>query len=473
MLTSSYIFFLYALFFMMIRSFFAAALFFSLCLMGVDAHAQSHEDNRELVDRVVAVVGSDAILKSEVDQIAASMVQQQEQRSSVTPEMWRAGLDQLINQRVMTEIARRDTNITISDEQLDAQLDRQIQQMAQQAGSEEALAEAYGQTPAELRETFREDFRDQLLAQRVRQQRLSRVRITPSEVEEWFNEIPESELPMLPESVRLSHIVRYPEPTEEAREEAEEIITTIRDSIVTGGAEFENMARQFSEDPGSRSQGGRITDINVNDFVPEFAAVASRIDEGEVSQPFYNPTHTGYHIVRVNERRGNTVDLNHILIQVDERAADAQAAIDYLSAVRDSVVNQGKSFARMAKRHSQETRSAEMGGRVLDPRSGMPDLVLDRLGSSWRESLRGLEPGDVSEPNRVRLLDGDRGYHIVQLHRRTPEHRVNLEMDYERIRQFALQEKQGRVLEEWLAEKRNEVYVKVMVENPEDIMAAQ
>lgn len=458
---------------MMLRSLFASALLISLCLVGVDAHAQSHENNRNLVDRVVAVVDSDVILKSEVDQIATTLVQQQGQQNDVTPALWREGLDQLINQRVMTEIARRDTNITIPDEQVDAQLDRRIQQMVQQAGGEEALTEAYGQTPAELRESLREDFRGQMLAQRVRQQRLSRVRITPSEIEEWFSEIPEEELPVLPASVRLSHIVRYPQPTEEARAEAEEIITTIRDSIVTGGADFEEMAQQFSEDPGSRSQGGRISDINVNDFVPEFAAVASRIDIGEVSQPFYNPTHTGYHIVRVNERSGNTVDLNHILIRVDPRGSDENAAVEYLSAVRDSVINHDQSFARMASRHSQETRSAEMGGRVLDPRSGMPDLVLDRLGASWQESLRDLEPGDVSEPNRVRLLDGDRGYHIVQLHRRTPEHRVNLEMDYERIRQFALQEKQTRVLEEWIAEKREEVYVEVMVENPEDIMAAQ
>ncbi|MFO8232013.1 MAG: peptidylprolyl isomerase, partial [Longimonas sp.] len=209
------------------------------------------------------------------------------------------------------------------------------------------------------------------------------------------------------------------------------------------------------------------------DFVPEFAAVASRIEEGEVSEPFYNPTHTGYHIVRVNERRGNTVDLNHILIEVDQRSADAEAAIEYLSTVRDSVVNHDQSFARMAKRHSQETGSAELGGRVLDPQSGMRDLVLDRLGASWKESLRDLESGDISEPNRVRLLDGDRGYHIVQLHRRVPEHRVNLEMDYERIRQFALQEKQARVLEEWLAEKREEVYVEIKVDDPEDFVAAQ
>lgn len=437
------------------------------------AQAQSDGNSREMVDRVVAIVESDVILKSDVDQIANGLVQQQRGVSEMTPELWREGLDQLINQRIMTEIARRDTNITIPDEQVNAQLERQIQQMAEQAGGEEALAEAYGQTPAELRETLRDDFRSQMLAQRVRQQRMNRVRITPSEVEEWFNEIPESELPTLPASVRLSHIVRYPEPTEEARAEAEEIITTIRDSIMTGGAEFEEMARQFSEDPGSRRNGGRINGISVNDFVPEFAAVAARIEEGEISQPFYNPTHTGYHILRVNERRGNTVDLNHILIEVDQRSADSETAIEHLSAVRDSVLNHDKSFERMAKRHSQETRSADMGGRVLDPQSGMRDLVLERLGASWQESLRGLEPGDISEPNRVRLLDGDRGFHIVRLERRVPEHRVNLEMDYERIRQFALQEKQARVLEEWLAEKRKEVYVEVKVNDPSDFVASQ
>ncbi|MES3629557.1 MAG: peptidylprolyl isomerase [Longimonas sp.] len=460
---------------MMIRS--LSAFFLLACVTAAGlvhgSHAQTPSDNREIVDRVVAVVESDVILKSDVDQMVASMQQQRQQRGEASSEMWSEGLNQLINQRVMAEIARRDTNITIPDEQVDAQLERQIQQMAAQAGGEDALAEMYGQTPAEMRESFRDEFRDQMLADQVRRQRVNRVRITPSEIEEWFNQIPEEELPILPASVRISHIVRYPEPTEEARAEAEEIITAIRDSVVAGGASFEEMAEQFSEDPGSAQRGGRIDNISLDGFVPEFAAVAARIPEGEVSEPFYNPTHTGYHILRVNERRGNTVDLNHILIRVDRRSADESQTIEFLNTVRDSILHHGQPFERMASRHSQETRSADMGGRVVDPRTGTRDLAIEQLGPSWQRSLRGLEEGEISEPNRVRLLDGDRAFHIVKLHRRVPEHRVNLEMDYERIRQFALQEKQARVLEEWLQEKREEFYINILVDDPEALMASQ
>ena len=428
--------------------------------------------DRTVSDQVVAVVGSDIILKSEVDQMVASMQQQQQQSpDTVTPELWEQGLHELINQRVMAEIAERDTNIVIPDEQIDAQLQRQIQQMAQQAGGEQELEEMYGQSIAELQENFRDEFRAQMLADEVRRQRMERVRITPTEVEEWFNQIPEAELPILPESVRMSHIVRYPEPTDAAKEEAEEIITTIRDSITTGGADFEDMASQFSEDPGSARNGGRISGVTIDNFVPEFAAVAARLPEGEISEPFYNPTHTGYHIVRVNERRGNTVDLNHILIQVDRRSADESEAIEYLEAVRDSIVNMGQPFGRMASRHSQETRSADMAGRVIDPQSGTRDLVLEQLGSAWRETINSIEEGEISEPRPVRLLDGERAFHIVKLHRRTPEHRISLDMDYERIREFALQEKQARVMEEWIEDQRESVFVEIKIDDPSDVMA--
>jgi peptidyl-prolyl cis-trans isomerase SurA len=120
-------------------------------------------------------------------------------------------------------------------------------------------------------------------------------------------------------------------------------------------------------------------------------------------------------------------------------------------------------FELMARRHSEEDRTAENGGRVTDPQSGTRDLVLDALDPSWRRSIRELEEGEISPPTKVTLLNGEEAYHIVRLDRRTPAHRANLEMDYESIRRLALQDKRNRRMREWISGLRDEVYVNVRV----------
>jgi len=285
------------------------------------------------------------------------------------------------------------------------------------------------------------------------------VRITPSEVEAWFQQFPEEQLPELPDIVRLAHIVKYPEVSEAAQQEAREIISAIRDSIVVSGANFEDMARQFSEDQGSARQGGRYPDYEIGDLVPEFGAVAARLPTGEISEPFR--TQFGFHIMRLNERQGDQVDFNHILIQVDERSADIQPALEFLSTIRDSIVTHNQPFDRMARRHSEEERSAEVGGRVLDPQSGERDLFLERLDRSWQRTIRALEPGEVSQPREVQLLDGARAAHIVKLQAFIPAHRVSLETDYERIREFALQDKRAERMQRWIEGLREDMHVEL------------
>mgnify|MGYP006283452573 CR=1 FL=1 len=437
-----------------------AALLLSSTL-ALPAQAQQQIAQGEVVDEIAAVVGDNIILTSEVDQLVRRQTQQQ--GASYSDDLWMRGLQNLIDQQVLAEKARRDTTLTISDEQLSSQLNRQIERFKKQAGGEKQLERMYGKSILEIKETFRADLRDQLLAQRLRQRRMQNIDITPSEVRQFFENIPQDSLPDLPKTVRLSHIVRYPKPSKAAREEARNIITTIRDSIVNKGASFTAMARQFSDDQGTAANGGLIQNVNLNELVPEFAAVASRTPVGEVSQVFYNDSRNGYHIMRVNSRSGGTVSFNHILIRINPDATEDEQAIQYLNAVRDTLKNYEVPFELMARRHSEDERSSENGGRVTDPQSGTRDLVLDALDSSWRRTLRDLEEGEISQPTEVQLLNGDRAYHIVKLERRTPAHTVNLEMDYQRIRQLALQQKRQRKMQEWLDELRNEIYVDIRV----------
>ena len=424
-------------------------------LLPSQAHAQ------QTLDRIAAVVGDEIILTSEVDQMVKRQVQRGQQ--SYSNDLWMQALQDLVDQKILAEKARRDTTLTISDQQVSAQLDLQIQRMAKRAGGEEELERIYGKSILEIKETFRSDFRSQLLAQRLRQRRMQKVEITPSEVRQFFQEIPQDSLPTLPKTVRLSHIVQYPKATNEAKQQARQLISTVRDSIVNGGASFEDMASQFSDHTSTASSGGRLGEVNLDQLVPEFAAVATRTPVGEISQVFYNESQEGFHILRVNSRSGSTVNLNHILIKVGPGGTNEKEVKSFLRTVRDSIVNQGMSFELMARRHSEEDRSAQNGGRVTDPQSGTRDLVLDALNPSWRRTIRNLDTDELSQATQVKLLNGDQAYHIVRVDRRTPSHRVNLEMDYERIRQLALQDKRNQKMREWVSQLRDEVYVDIRV----------
>jgi peptidyl-prolyl cis-trans isomerase SurA len=427
------------------------------------AQAQTQAQDGQVIDRIVAVVEDNVILKSEVDQLVSRQVRRR--NASYSEDLWMDALQQLVDQELLAEKAQRDTTITVSDQQLTSQLNRRIERLKQRAGGEEQLEQVYGQSILEIKETFREDLRRQILAQQLRQRRTQNINITPSEVRQWFERIPQDSLPRIPKTVRLSHIVRYPKPTEGARAEAQSLITSLRDSIVDGGASFEAMARQFSDASGAGSSGGALNDVNLDDLVPEFAAVASRTPVGQISQAFYNENQNGYHIVRVNARDGSTVDLNHILIKAP---TSEERTKEYLNAVRDTLLNEDDvSFEEMARRHSEDDRTAENGGRVTDPDRGTRDLVLKNLGPSWTRTIQNLEPGEISRPVKVQLLSGDEAFHIVRLERRVPAHRVNLDQDYNRIRQLALRDKRNRKMQEWFDQLRNEIYVDVRISKSE------
>lgn len=435
----------------------------SLLLGAPPAAAQT--SNSQVLDEVVAVVGDQPILRSEVSALAQNAVRQSRGRQQMTKELWMNALNQMINQKVMAEKARQDTTLMVTDQQVDQQLNRRIQQIASQVGGESRVEEMYGKSIVQLKSELRQEFRSQLLAQQLQQRRMQDINVTPTEVRSWFEEIPSDSLPQLPEMVRLAHIVRYPQPNEAVREAAQSRLQSIRDSIVSGAATFEEMARRHSEHAGSASRGGRMQGFNINDLLPEFSAMATNLQEGEVSPIFETPQ--GFHIMQLNERRGDVIDFNHILIKVDQAQLEGTQAVERLEAVRDSIVNQGAPFELMAKRHSEEESSANMGGRVVDPQTGRRDLQLERLGPSWRHTIRQLEEGEVSQPTQVELLSGEQAYHIVKLQKHEPPHRLSLETDYDRIKQLALQEKQSRIMQEWLERLRDDVYVDVRVEPTE------
>lgn len=413
------------------------------------------------LDGIAAVVGEQVVLYSEVN----ALVQQSTQAGRpAPPDLWSRALDRLVDQRVVIAKARQDTTLNVTDDVVSQQVDRQVASLAAQAGGEQALAAAYGRSIDEIKASLRQDVRDEILLQQYRGRRMFSVSITPGEVREWFQRIPADERPLIPELVRVAHVVRKAQPDEAGRQAVRSFAEALRDSVVAGQATIEELADRYSDDPGNTradgsKNGGLYTTLRLSDLEARFRAAAGAAEIGAISPVFETPF--GYHVMRVNERQGEQISFNHILLEVEPGEAEQQAARALLTTLRDSVVTGGVPFEAIARRHSQDPYSAQRGGFVSDPQSGQRDLQTEGLGPLWRATLDTLEVGEVSMPGAVELLDGTPAYHFVLLQKRTPEHTLAIEDDYSLLSQYALQEKQNRVLGEWVQDLRRSVYVDV------------
>ena len=433
---------------------------------------QSHaQQSRQLADQIVAHVNENIILKSEIDQNVADYIRQS--RVSGEPiefstELWYAFLESAVDNYVLLEKAEIDS-ITVSDDEVNSRMDMRMQQLVQQAGSKQALEQAFGKSIIQIKADFREQFREQMLTSKVREQKIQTVEITRPEVREFFNRIPTDSLPTIPEQVSLSQIVIVPPAKKDAEKGALELAQQLRDSIVTHGKSIEELARRHSDDPGSAENGGLLPMMGLDELVPEYSAAASALKPGGISEVV--KTQFGYHIIRLNRRVGDQIETNHILISIDEDQLDEQYAINRLEALRDSIVNNlDVEFSDVARKYSEDPNTANLGGKIFDPQSGERLIPLNRLDPSmYRIVLLMDEVGTISEPKSFTLQrQNKKAYRIVRLDRQIPEHIANLQQDYERIKNIALQQKQYRIMQKWMQNLRETIYVEYTIDTPSD-----
>lgn len=441
-------------------------LLFILLLFASNTQAQN---TPQLADQIVAHVNEHVILKSDVDQLVSDYMRQAraaDQNVEFSRELWFEFLQQEVDRKVLLEKAEIDS-ITVSNEEVSLQMDQRIRQLTAQAGSEEALEQAFGKSIIQLKADFREDFREQMLASRVQEQKRQSITITRPEVEEFFNAIPTDSLPTIPEQVSLSQIVKIPPPLGDAKEKTYEFAEQLRDSIVVHGKSIEELASRYSEDSNSASGGGLLPLMSLDELVPEYSAAAAALQPGGVSEVV--ETQYGYHVIQLERRVGDRIETRHILLTVDGSELDEDYAINRLNTIRDSILtNPEVKFSTVAKELSEDPNTAPYGGKIFDPETGERLIALNRLDPAmYRVVLLMDEEGTISEPRSFTIQSQNtKAYRIVRLDKQIPEHIANLDQDYERIKSIALQQKRFRVIQEWMQELKEDVYIEYKIDVP-------
>lgn len=425
------------------------ALMMLACCTGLVSEIQGQTAaKRELLDRVVAIVGQDVITATEL----ATQVQMYALQSNIRPSnetematLQRRILDQMISDRLLVQEAKKDTSISVRPDDVERSLDEQLARLATNLGSPEALAqrlEAEGLTLRELRRRYSRDIENQLLRQRLVQGRLSDVTISRPEVEQFYQQFRDS-LPATPEGIRLAHILLPVNASPKLEDSVKQLATKLRERILAG-ADFATVASQYSG-LGTAESGGDLGFVAKEDLVPEFARAAFQLQPGEISGTVR--TQFGWHVIKCEEKREERARLRQILLPVTPTAQDTLRARQHADSIL-TVLRAGAPFDQMAKDISTDSESRAQGGEL-----GW--FALAELPDEYAEMLRGwTTPNDFRGP-----LVSRHGVHIFKLLEHQAEEKLDLKKGYDKVKELARQQKTGQVVDEWLASIRKKTYV--------------
>jgi peptidyl-prolyl cis-trans isomerase SurA len=405
---------------------------------------------QQVLDQIAAIVDDDIILQSEVTQAAYLLAMQMSIDPVKSPKEFQkiqsTSLDNLINQKVLLIQADKDT-IKADERQVETLLQQQMQNITQQLGGEQKVEEYFGTTMSKIRRNYRDEIEKNVRITRVRDQKLANQKISRREVEQFYTAKKDS-IGQIPESVDISHILIVVKPGEVARKAAYEKIKSIRDKI-EAGEDFNEMARTNSEDPGSASRGGDLGLMTRGDFVRPFEEVAFNLKPGELSDIV--ETEFGYHIIRLIEKRGDKIHAEHILVSIKPTREDEVIAAEKIKKIHTELKS-GAKFTDLVGIYSDDESTKNQQGHL-------GTFEMSQLRETAKEfvyALKGLKPGDISDPIRTPY-----GFHILILNSREEARELSLDKDWDRLERMALEYKKQKEFKRWLDEIKENVFIEI------------
>lgn len=416
----------------------------------------AQESTRKKIDGVVAVIGNFVVLESDIDKAYVDLKNQ----GINTTEIKRCQLlGNLMETKLYTHHAIQDS-IPVSDAQIDGQVNQRIDYMKQNLGSEEKILKFYRKdNMIDFKKELAGILKNQSLSSSMQEKIVEEVTVTPDEVKQFFKVIPKDERPEIGAEIEMSQIVIEPKPNIEEVKTTIERLKGFRDDVINNGASFATKAVLYSQDPGSRSTGGKYTITRKDPFAKEFKEAAFRQQEGEVSKPF--KTDFGYHIVTVDKVLGQKREVRHILLVPEITNEVLNKYKSVADSLRKNITENKISFADAAKQYSDEKETRADGGIVINPVTSDKRFELTKLDPILYEQVSGLEEGEISKVLGEQDRQGNKFFKIIEVTKKLPEHIADFGKDYTKIQELALKQKKLKAIKKWQKEKIVDTYVKV------------
>lgn len=433
-------------------------IFSCLLLLILFAGASLAQSQKIVADKIIAKVGDKIILKSDIDN-AISDYKRQGPDVQLPPNPDCAFLEGQLIQKVLVLQAERDS-ITISDDDIDALLDNRIRYFINEYGSQDVLEQIAGKTVYQLKEDLRQQFYESQLADKIRNKILEDVKITPTEVKDFYDKIPKDSLPFYESQLEVGQIVIYPKANPDVEAYITNQLLDIKKQVESGQKKFADMAKIYSQDPGSKDNGGQYS-INRNDknWDPTFLSAAFKLKEGQISPVIKSKF--GLHIIQMVSRAGDDAVIRHILIIPSVTNTEIEAAKHKLDSVRSKIIAGNLTFNEAVNKYSEDENTKYTAGRITSPTTGETSLTIDQLDKDLVVNLKNMKVGDITQPLSYTDERGRTAVRLVNFISQTQPHRENLKDDYDKVAQRALAEKKQTALETWFKQHISNFYIDI------------
>ncbi len=409
-----------------------------------------------VIDQVVAVVGRNIILQSDIEN---QYIQYRLQRgiSGTAEEIRCQILEDLLFQKLLLNQAEVDS-ITVTSVQVEMEMERRLRFFISELGSQERLEAYYNKSINEIKNELRRLVQDQMLVEQVQMGIMSKVQVTPSEVRAFFRSIPKDSIPMVNTEYEIAHIIKKPPISIDEKLAVRERLNGIRQRILAG-ERFSTMAILYSEDPGSARKGGELGLYGRGELFPEFEAVAFRLRDGEISEIV--ETEAGFHILQLIERRGEYVNVRHILLSAKPSPENLEAARLELDSIAELIRGGELSFQEAVRKFSDEENKTDKG-MLLNPYTGGIRFEAEQLDPQVSFVIDRLQVGEISNAVPMKTEDGKDAFRLLMLKHKTEPHIANLRDDYNRIQGWALGKKRQEALDKWIQNKSKTAFISII-----------
>lgn len=424
----------------------------ALCTAGVWAVAQNN-----IIEEVAWIIGDEPIYKSEIEQTYQDM---QQDRMTISGDPYCIIPEQIAVERLFLHQADLDT-VEVSESMVMQQVDAQMNYLITNLGSREKVEQYFRKPFYELRDYYATNMRNRFRVSQVKQNLTKNVKVTPSEVRRYFQDLPGDSIPYVPLQVEVQIVTLNPVIPRQEIDDVKARLRDYADRVNRGEADFSTLAILYSEAP-EAVRGGEIGFMGRGQLVPEYAAVAFNLNDPKKVSKIVE-TEYGFHIIQLIEKRGDRINTRHILLRPKVADKDLTDAINRLDSVRTDIVDNHRfTFEEAARYISQDKDTHNSNGVMVNSQTGTTRFEMSQLPQEIARAVGSMEEGEISAPFIMRDPQRDRErVAIVKLTRRIPAHQANLSDDYQLIKEMYENAAKDKIIQDWLHKKIQDTYVRI------------
>lgn len=427
-----------------------------LCTMFLSFSGQVAVAQDNVIDRVEWVVGDKFILRSDIESAIRFWVASG--RTFEGDPYCVVGEDLAVQQLFLHQAAI--DSIEVDEGNIMRQVEMQMEYVMQQIGSKEKMEEYFNMTSSDIREMYREQLYNKEMADRMKMKIVGDIKVSPVLVRRYVESLPEDSIPFIQQQVEVQIITMQPKVDQEEIDRVKEELREYTERIMSGETAFSTMALMYSEDPVSARQGGELGFSGRGQFQPEFSAVAFNLTDPEKVSKIVE-TEYGFHIIQLIEKRGDKVNVRHILRKPRHSTENLKAALLRLDSLATGIKEGEMTFDAAVGIYSDDKDTRNNYGIMYNKESASSHFALDELPVDVARVIEPLPVGEVSQPFAWLLDNGKTVCAIAMVKSRTDAHRATFSEDYEVLRQMYEAKLSEERIKEWIRKKQRDTYVRI------------